>query len=143
MPRTHASAVASTVVGQEIKRARGEAGLTQAELARRLDVSPSYISNIEAGRVNVTVGQLGERAQRLGEEEEDDGRSGEERGRDERTEPLGAGVGRVTLEEEDDDDGGRDSRDERVAAERARGRGRRRHDAVEHAQQGLDRPRAC
>jgi transcriptional regulator with XRE-family HTH domain len=58
MPRTHASSVAAKVTGQEIRRARLEADLTQAELARRLGVSPSYISNIEAGRVNVTVGQL-------------------------------------------------------------------------------------
>jgi transcriptional regulator with XRE-family HTH domain len=46
------------VTGQEIRRARVDADLTQAELARRLGVSPSYVSNLEAGRVNVTVGQL-------------------------------------------------------------------------------------
>lgn len=58
MPRTHASEVAGKVVGHEVRRARKEAALSQAELARRLRVSPSYISNLEAGRVNVTVGQL-------------------------------------------------------------------------------------
>lgn len=58
MPRTHASAIAAKVIGQEIRRARSENHLSQAELARRLDVSPSYVSNLEAGRLNVTVGQL-------------------------------------------------------------------------------------
>mgnify|MGYP001559171472 FL=1 len=58
MPRTHASEVAAKVIGQEIRRARQEGALTQAELARRLRVTPSYVSNLEAGRVNVTVGQL-------------------------------------------------------------------------------------
>lgn len=58
MPRTHASEVAGKIVGQEVRRARLESELSQAELARRLRVSPSYISNLEAGRVNATVGQL-------------------------------------------------------------------------------------
>jgi transcriptional regulator with XRE-family HTH domain len=66
MPRTHASEIAAHVVGQEIRRARAEVALSQAELARRLDVSPSYISNLEAGRVNVTVGQLANIAGALG-----------------------------------------------------------------------------
>jgi transcriptional regulator with XRE-family HTH domain len=58
MPRTHASTVAAKVIGQEVRRARRENELSQAELARRLGVSPSYVSNLEAGRLNVTVGQL-------------------------------------------------------------------------------------
>jgi len=58
MPRTHASSVAAKVIGQEIRRARLENELSQAALARRLGVSPSYVSNLEAGRLNVTVGQL-------------------------------------------------------------------------------------
>lgn len=66
MPRTHASDVAGKVVGKEIRRAREEAALSQADVARRLDVSPSYISNLEAGRVNVTVGQLANIASALG-----------------------------------------------------------------------------
>jgi transcriptional regulator with XRE-family HTH domain len=66
MPRTHASEIAGQIVGQEIRRARADAGLSQAELARRLDISPSYISNLEAGRVNVTVGQLANIAGALG-----------------------------------------------------------------------------
>jgi len=58
VPRTHASEVAAKVLGDEVRRARAEAGLSQVELARRLGISRSYVSNLEAGRVNVTVGQL-------------------------------------------------------------------------------------
>jgi transcriptional regulator with XRE-family HTH domain len=32
--------------------------LTQATLAQRLGTSPSYIANLEAGRLNLTLGQL-------------------------------------------------------------------------------------
>ena len=59
MPKTKTSDVAVKMVGQSIRRARQSLGLTQAELARRLDVNASYITNVEAGRVNLTVGQLG------------------------------------------------------------------------------------
>lgn len=58
MPRTHASEVTAKLLGDEVRRARTEAGLSQVELARRLGISRSYVSNLEAGRVNVTVGQL-------------------------------------------------------------------------------------
>lgn len=58
MPRTHASEVAAKVLGDEVRRARVETGLSQVELGRRLGISRSYVSNLEAGRVNVTVGQL-------------------------------------------------------------------------------------
>jgi transcriptional regulator with XRE-family HTH domain len=58
VPRTHASEVAANVLGTEVRRARVAAGLNQVELAARLGVSRSYVSNLEAGRVNVTVGQL-------------------------------------------------------------------------------------
>jgi transcriptional regulator with XRE-family HTH domain len=33
-------------------------GLTQAEIAERLGVSASYVSAVEAGRHNLTLGQL-------------------------------------------------------------------------------------
>jgi len=58
MPRTAASDITSRIVGQEVRRARKTAGLTQAEVAARLDTSPTYITNVEAGRVNLTLGQL-------------------------------------------------------------------------------------
>lgn len=32
--------------------------MTQVDLARRLEISPSYITNVEAGRMNLTLGQL-------------------------------------------------------------------------------------
>ncbi len=65
MPKTKTSDVAVKMVGQAIRRARQSLDLTQAELARRLDVNASYITNVEAGRVNLTVGQLGAFAEAL------------------------------------------------------------------------------
>ena len=58
MPRTAASDITARVVGQEIRRARKEAKLTQAEVANRLGTAATYITNVEAGRVNLTLGQL-------------------------------------------------------------------------------------
>jgi len=66
MPRTASSDLASRLVGEAVRRSRIEAGLTQAELANRIDASASYITNVEAGRVNVTVGQLAHIADALG-----------------------------------------------------------------------------
>jgi UDP-N-acetylglucosamine 1-carboxyvinyltransferase len=58
MPKTAVSEAAAKRVGQAIRRARQARGLTQAQLAERLEVNPSYVTNVEAGRVNLTVGQL-------------------------------------------------------------------------------------
>lgn len=58
MPRTAASDITARIVGEEVRRARNAAGLTQAEVAARLDTSPTYITNVEAGRLNLTLGQL-------------------------------------------------------------------------------------
>jgi HTH-type transcriptional regulator/antitoxin HipB len=66
MPRTATSDVAAKAVGQAIRAARQEVGLTQAGLASRLDVNPSYVTNLEAGRVNMTIGQLAHIAEALG-----------------------------------------------------------------------------
>ena len=68
MPRTAVSEIHAKVVGRELKDARQALGLTQAEVAGRLGVSPSYISAIEAGRRNLTLGQLANiaNAMRLG-----------------------------------------------------------------------------
>ena len=66
MPRTQTSDLAARLVGHEIRRARQAAGLTQTELAKRLDLTIPYVSNVEAGRVNLTVGQLARFADALG-----------------------------------------------------------------------------
>lgn len=58
MPRTAVSEIHAKVVGREIKDTRQALGLTQAEVAERLGVSPSYVSAVEAGRRNLTLGQL-------------------------------------------------------------------------------------
>jgi transcriptional regulator with XRE-family HTH domain len=58
MPRTATSLVASKVAGRAIRNARQELGLTQAEVAKRLDATPPYVSELEAGKSNLTVGQL-------------------------------------------------------------------------------------
>ena len=58
MPRTSQSAAAAERVGWEIKQTRLKLEISQAELARRLGVSASYIWAVEAGTVNLTVGQL-------------------------------------------------------------------------------------
>lgn len=43
---------------QEFRRVMREKGITAAELARRLEVSPSHISELLRGRKNVTIDQL-------------------------------------------------------------------------------------
>ena len=58
MPRTHMSDATSARVGLEVRRARLEEGLTQAELARRMGVRPPYVAGVEAGTRNLTLGQL-------------------------------------------------------------------------------------
>jgi transcriptional regulator with XRE-family HTH domain len=58
MPRTAASEIHAKVVGREIRGTRNALGLTQAEVAERLGVSASYMSAVEAGRRNLTLGQL-------------------------------------------------------------------------------------
>lgn len=68
MPRTAVSDVHAKVVGRELKETRQALGLTQAVLAERLGVSASYISAVEAGRRNLTLGQVANiaNAMRLG-----------------------------------------------------------------------------
>ena len=58
MPRTAVSDVHARVIGRELRQTRHALGLTQAEVAGRLGVSPSYLSAIEAGKRNLTVAQL-------------------------------------------------------------------------------------
>lgn len=68
MPRTAASEIHSKLVGRELRHTRKEVGLTQAQVAERLGVSASYIAAVEAGRRNLTLGQLANiaNAMRLG-----------------------------------------------------------------------------
>ena len=68
MPRTAVSEVHAKVVGRELRNTRRALGLTQAELAKRLGVSASYLSVVEAGKHNLTLGQLANiaNAMRLG-----------------------------------------------------------------------------
>ena len=65
MPRTSYSAVYSKWLGGRIREARSAVGITQAELARRLEVSGAYIAAVEAGRENLTIGQLAAIAEAL------------------------------------------------------------------------------
>jgi transcriptional regulator with XRE-family HTH domain len=68
VPRTAVSEIHAKVFGREIKDTRQALGLTQAEVAERLGISPSYVSAVEAGRRNLTLGQLANiaNAMRLG-----------------------------------------------------------------------------
>jgi transcriptional regulator with XRE-family HTH domain len=68
VPRTAVSEIHAKVVGREIRGTRRALGLTQAEVAKRLGVSPSYIAAVEAGGRNLTLGQLANiaNAMRLG-----------------------------------------------------------------------------
>jgi transcriptional regulator with XRE-family HTH domain len=66
MPRTATSKLAAQKAGEAVRAARRDAGLTQARLGRRLGASGAYIANVEAGRENLTVGQLANIAAALG-----------------------------------------------------------------------------
>jgi len=56
--RTTRSDPTAKLVGQAIRQARHDASLTQAQLAQRLKTTTPYVTNVEAGRTNLTVGQL-------------------------------------------------------------------------------------
>jgi transcriptional regulator with XRE-family HTH domain len=56
--RTRRSAIHAQIVGQRVRAARQEVGITQKELARRLNISQPVIAVLEAGRQNPTIGQL-------------------------------------------------------------------------------------
>jgi transcriptional regulator with XRE-family HTH domain len=53
-------------VGQQLRQARLAAGMSVREMARRVDVSPSFISQIELGRTMPSVGTLYAIASELG-----------------------------------------------------------------------------
>jgi transcriptional regulator with XRE-family HTH domain len=66
MPRTATSVTANSYVASVLRSAREAAGLTQSELAERLDVSPAYVQKVEAGKANLTIGQLARFGEALG-----------------------------------------------------------------------------
>jgi transcriptional regulator with XRE-family HTH domain len=66
VPRTASSQIASKVVGREIRETRAKLGLAQVEVAERLGVTGGYIASVEAGRHNLTLGQLMNIAAALG-----------------------------------------------------------------------------
>lgn len=53
-------------VGQKLRRARLDAGISVREMARRVNVSPSFISQVELGRTKPSVGTLYSIATELG-----------------------------------------------------------------------------
>jgi transcriptional regulator with XRE-family HTH domain len=63
---TRTSDIHAKAVGRELAHARREAGLTQQQLAQRLDVGRSYIARVESGTDNLTIGQLAHLANALG-----------------------------------------------------------------------------
>ena len=66
MPKTATSDITARGVAVEIRATRLEAGMTQAQLAKRLGVTKPYVTNLEAGRENLTLGQLANIANGLG-----------------------------------------------------------------------------
>ncbi|MDV6270619.1 helix-turn-helix domain-containing protein [Rhodococcus globerulus] len=53
-------------IGQHLRQARLELGISLREMARRVDVSPSFISQVELGRTRPSVGTLYSIASELG-----------------------------------------------------------------------------
>jgi len=66
MPATTTSDIPARAVGEEIRRARHELGLTQRAFAERLGTHQTYVANVEAGRENLTLGKLAQVASTLG-----------------------------------------------------------------------------
>jgi len=52
--------------GRAVKAARVEKGLSQEELAARIDADQAYVSRIETGRMNVTLETADQIAEALG-----------------------------------------------------------------------------
>ena len=45
-------------IGEQVKRAREQANLTQEQMAERIEVSPQYISDLERGVVGISIATL-------------------------------------------------------------------------------------
>ncbi len=52
--------------GQTVRRLREEASLSQAELAERAQVHPTYLSSVEQGRRNISLVNIHALAEGLG-----------------------------------------------------------------------------
>jgi len=52
--------------GKNLKRIRTEKAMSQGDIARALNVSRGYISNIENGKQNLTITTIGKLAKALG-----------------------------------------------------------------------------
>lgn len=50
--------LANIQIGEQIRKAREHASLTQEQLAERIEVSPQYISDLERGVVGISVQTL-------------------------------------------------------------------------------------
>jgi transcriptional regulator with XRE-family HTH domain len=57
-----------TVFGQNLRAARIKAGLTQAQLAERTSLTQQYVSWVEAGHSNITLGTMTVLARVVGED---------------------------------------------------------------------------
>lgn len=66
MPATASSEITARAVGEELRRARRQLGLTQREFAERLVTTQGYVANVEAGRENLTLGKLAQLVGGLG-----------------------------------------------------------------------------
>lgn len=54
------------MLGNNIRSKRKEEGLSQEELAARMDVDQAYISRLEAGELNPTIMTIWDASQALG-----------------------------------------------------------------------------
>lgn len=56
----------SKKLGNNLKRIRTEKGISQGDIARELDVSRGFISNIENGKTNPTLATIAKLAKVVG-----------------------------------------------------------------------------
>lgn len=57
-PASHGEAEVLDAIGERLREERAKAGISQRELARRLGLSPSLISQLESGQSRPSVGTL-------------------------------------------------------------------------------------
>jgi transcriptional regulator with XRE-family HTH domain len=57
-PRSNGDSAATATLGERLRRTRAERGFSLREMARRLDVSPSLVSQIETGKIQPSVRTL-------------------------------------------------------------------------------------